>query len=251
MAEGPLFDFVVPDELLAEAVSHSKDRESIAGLELVPGTGEGKPPPLLGVLRQYGFAPLILFGIAAFVPSMVQNGIGILGPEIETSFHLNDAGLGALTFVAAVAQIAWGLPQAVAADHGSRKVVAAVCLGIYSIVMPFMALVTNVWPFALLYMVAAIGLGTSNTVHNSYLSDAYPTNARARVFSWRGLNDPLAQTVGILIVGYIAHATHNWRWCLVLAIFGLPVAIGSAATPRTRERSERVQSTSCERREGT
>ena len=205
MAEAPVFDFIVPDELLAEAVSRSKKHgENIAGLELVPGTGEGKPPPLLGVFRQYGFAPIIIFGIAAFVPSMVQNGIGILGPNIEKSFHLNDAGLGALTFVAAVAQIAWGLPQAVAADHGSRKIVAAVCLGIYSVVMPLMALVTNVWPFAFLYMIAAIGLGTSNTVHNSYLSDAYPTNARARVFSWRGLNDPLAQTVGILLVGYIA-----------------------------------------------
>lgn len=223
-----MFDFVVPDELLAEAVSRAKDTESIADLELVPGTGEGKPPPFLGVLREHGFAPLILFGIAAFIPDMIQNGIGILGPNIETSFRLSDAGLGALAFVAAVAQIAWGLPQAVAADHGSRKVVAAICLAVFAIVMPFMALVTNVWPFAFLYLIAAIGYGTSDTVHNSYLADAYPTHSRARVFAWRGLNDPLAQTAGILLVGYIAHATHNWRWCLVLALTGLPVAIGIA-----------------------
>ena len=228
MAEQPVFDFIVPDELLAEAVSRAKDPEAIAALEMVPGTGEGKPPPFLGVLRQHGFAPLILFGIAAFIPDMMQNGIGILGPNIESSFRLSDAGLGALAFVAAVAQIAWGLPQAVAADHGSRKVVAAVCLAVFAVVMPFMALVTNVWPFAFLYLIAAIGYGTSDTVHNSYLADAYPTHSRARVFAWRGLNDPLAQTAGILLVGYIAHATHNWRWCLVLALAGLPVALGLA-----------------------
>ena len=163
---------------------------------------------------------------------MVGNGLGILGPNIERSFHLDDAGLGALTFVAAVAQIAWGLPQAVAADRGKRRTVSAICLGIYSIVMPFMALVTNVWPFAFFYMFAAIGLGTSDTVHNSYLADAYPTSARARIFSWRGLNDPLAQTVGILLVGYIAQETHNWRWCLVLAALGLPF---SFALARIRE----------------
>jgi ABC-type branched-subunit amino acid transport system ATPase component/predicted MFS family arabinose efflux permease len=225
VADQPVFDFIVPDELLAEAVSRSKDKESVAGLEFVPGTGEGKPPPLIGVLREYGYWPLILFGIAAFIPDMVGNGLGILGPNIESSFHLNDEGLGALTFVAAIAQIAWGLPQAVAADRGSRRTVAAICLGIYSIVMPFMALVTNVWPFAFLYILAAVGLGTSDTVHNSYLADAYPTNARARIFSWRGLNDPLAQTVGILLVGYIAQETHNWRWCLVLAALGLPFAL--------------------------
>ncbi len=200
----PVFDFIVPDELLAEAVSRSKDPEAIAGLELVPGTGEGKPPPFLGVLREFGYAPLILFGLAAFVPDMIGNGIGILGPNIETSFRLSDAGLGALAFVAAIAQIAWGLPQAVVADRGSRKVVAAVCLAIFAIVMPFMALVKNVWPFAFLYLIAAIGYGTSDTVHNSYLADAYPTHARARVFAWRGLNDPLAQTAGILLVGWVA-----------------------------------------------
>ena len=157
VAEPAVFDFIVPDELLAEAVSRSRDREAIAGLELVPGTGEGKPPPLLGVLRQFGYAPLILFGIAAFIPDMIQNGIGILGPNIENSFHLSDAGLGALAFVAAVAQIAWGLPQAVAADRGSRKVVAAIALLVFAVVMPFMALVKNVWPFAFLYLIAAAG----------------------------------------------------------------------------------------------
>ena len=93
------------------------------------------------MLREFGYAPLILFGIAAFIPDMIQNGIGILGPNIENSFHLSDAGLGALAFVAAVAQIAWGLPQAVAADRGSRKVVAAICLVVFAIVMPFMALI--------------------------------------------------------------------------------------------------------------
>ncbi|MGO9342762.1 MAG: MFS transporter [Acidimicrobiales bacterium] len=226
MADGPIFDFIVPDELLAEAVSRSKDPEAIAGLELVPGTGEGKPPPFLGVLREYGYAPLILFALAAFVPDMIGNGISILGPNIESSFRLSDAGLGALAFVAAVAQIAWGLPQAVVADRGSRKVVAAVCLAIFAIVMPFMALVRNVWPFAFLYLIAAIGYGTSDTVHNSYLADAYPTHARARVFAWRGLNDPLAQTAGILLVGWVAAETHNWRWALVLAAVGLPLAFG-------------------------
>ena len=225
MGEPALFDFVVPDELLAEAVKHSGSSEAVAALELVPGTGEGKPPPLLGVLRQYGWAPIIAFGIAAFIPDMVGNGLGILGPNIEHSFRLDDAGLGALTFVAAVAQIAWGLPQAVAADHGSRKVVSAVCLGTYAVVMPLMFFIHNVWPFAFLYMLAAIGIGTSDTVHNSYLADAYPTNARARIFSWRGLNDPLAQTVVILLVGWLAQETHNWRYCLVLALAGLPVAL--------------------------
>ena len=67
-----------------------------------------------------------------------------------------------------------------------------------------MALVHNVWPFVFLYLVAAIGLGSSDTVHNAYLSDAYPTHGRARIFTWHNMNDPVSQTIGILLVGYIA-----------------------------------------------
>ena len=80
-----------------------------------------------------------------------------------------------------------------------------------------MALSRNVWPFTLLYILAAVGYGTSDTVHNSYLADAYPTQARARIFAYHNVSDPISQTVGIFIVGLIAAATGDWRWALLLA----------------------------------
>jgi ABC-type branched-subunit amino acid transport system ATPase component/sugar phosphate permease len=159
------------------------------------------------------------------VTDTIVNGIGILSPNIKNSFHLSGVGIGAVIFAGAVAQIAWGMPVAVFADRGSRKNVAAITLLIFSATVPLMALVHNVWPFVFLYLVAAIGLGSSDTVHNAYLADAYPTNGRARIFTWHNMNDPVSQTVGILLVGYIASATHNWRWALGLALLGVPVAL--------------------------
>ncbi len=50
MTNDPLFDFAVPEDLLREAVSQVKDAEVVADLEVMPGTGEGKPPPLIGIL---------------------------------------------------------------------------------------------------------------------------------------------------------------------------------------------------------
>jgi ABC-type branched-subunit amino acid transport system ATPase component/sugar phosphate permease len=224
--EAPLFSFVVPDELLAEAVSRSRDKEAVADVALMPGTGKGKPPPIMGILREGGFAPLILLTVGAFVTDTIVNGVGILSPEIKSSFHLSGVGLGAVGFTAAVAQIAWGMPVAVFADRGSRKIVAAVTLLIFSVTVPFMALMHNVWPFVFLYLLAAIGLGSSDTVHNAYLSDAYASEGRARVFAWHNMNDPVSQTVGILLVGYIAAAAHNWRWALALALIGVPIGVG-------------------------
>ena len=75
-----------------------------------------------------GYPPLVLLTAAAIVPSIFGYGINLIGNNLEKSFHLHDAGLGAVAFVVSVAQLLWAVPLAVWADRGSRKVVSAVCL---------------------------------------------------------------------------------------------------------------------------
>jgi len=55
--EESFFGFTVPDELLREAVARTRDPKAVAALEMIPGTGEGKPPPLMEILRAGGIAP--------------------------------------------------------------------------------------------------------------------------------------------------------------------------------------------------
>ena len=224
-APGALFDFTVPDELLKEAVSRHRDPEVVADLELMPGTGEGKPPPLAGIFQKVGYAPLVLMTLAAFVPGMISNGLGVLGPNVQHSFHLDLAELGAVAFVAAVAQIAWGLPVAILGDRGSRKVVTAVTLLIFAVAVPLMAVSTNIWFFVLFYLIAAVAFGTSDTVMNSFLADAYPTGGAGAVFALRNISDPLAQTVGVAVMTTIAAATGNWRYSLLVALIAIPIAL--------------------------
>jgi len=225
MGDQVRFDFAVPDELLQEVVARSGRPEFIADLAVMPGTGEGKPPPLAGILRQYGYAPLVLLTAAAIVPDTFGNGISVIGQNLEHSFHMHDAALGAVTFVAAVAQLAWAVPLALWADRGSRKVVAGVALLVFALVAPLMALAPNVWAFTFLYLVASVGFNVSETVHNSYLSDAYPTEGRGRVFSWHNLSDPLSLTIGILIFTLIVAVGHSWRWGMLIALAGVPIAL--------------------------
>ncbi|MGH9028565.1 MAG: ATP-binding protein [Acidimicrobiales bacterium] len=224
MPEEALFEFTVPDELLKEAVSRHSDQSEIADLDLVPGTGEGKPPPLRPILRAAGYAPLFLLTAAAILPSTLGYGVGLIGNNLERSFHLSDAGLGAVNFVASVAQLGWAVPLALWADRGSRKLVSAVVLLVFAVVAPFMALSPNVWWFVFLYLIASVGSGVNNTVHNSYLADAYPTEGRSRVFTWHYLADPMAQSFGILIFGYIVAFSHDWRWGMLVTALGVPIA---------------------------
>jgi ABC-type branched-subunit amino acid transport system ATPase component/sugar phosphate permease len=225
MTDQVVFDFAVPDELLKEVVAKSSNPEAIADLASMPGTGEGKPPALLGILRHSGFAPLVLLTAAAIVPGTFGNGIAIIGTNLEHSFHIHDAALGALAFVGSVAQLLWAVPLALWADRGSRKVVAAVALLVFAVFAPLMGLAPNVWAFAFLYLVASVGSGVNNTVHNSYLADAYPTEGRGRVFSWHNLSDPLSQTVGVLVFVFVVTIAHNWRYGTLIALAGIPIGL--------------------------
>jgi ABC-type branched-subunit amino acid transport system ATPase component/sugar phosphate permease len=221
--EGPLFDFAVPHDLLRDAVEKARDPEVIADLAVMPGTGDGKPPPLLGMLRTSGWSPLVLMTGAALIPGTFGYGINVIGHNLEVSFHMSNAALGAVAFVAQVSQLLWAVPLALWADRGSRKVVAGVSLLIFAVFGSVMALSPNVWAFAFLYLAASVGSGVNNTVHNSYLSDAYPTEGRGRVFSWHNLSDPISATVGTLIFGFVVTVTHSWRYGLLVALAGIPM----------------------------
>ena len=225
MGEPLVFDFAVPDELLKESIARRPVHEQVADAVMMPGTGEGRPPALASILRQSGTAPLVLLTVAALIPGTINNGIALIGNNLEHSFHIHDAALGAVTFVASVAQLLWAVPLALLADRGSRRNVAAVALIIFSVATPFMGLSPNVWWFVFLYLIASVGYGVNNTVHNSYLSDAYPTEGRGRVFSWHNISDPLSQTIGILVFGLIVSATNDWRWGLLVGLAGIPIGL--------------------------
>ena len=225
MTDEPLFDFAVPDDLLQEVVGKSRDAEAIADVDLMPGTGEGTSPPLLPILRAFSFTPLVLLTAAAMVPGTLGYGINLIGVNLQHSFHLSNAGLGAVAFVAQAAQLLWAVPLALWADRGSRKLVAIVSLLIVAVFAPLMGLSPNVWWFVFLYLIASIGFGVNNTVHNSYLSDAYPTEGRGRIFSWHNLSDPLSGTVGLLLFSAVVSLTGNWRDGLLIGLAGFPVAL--------------------------
>jgi ABC-type branched-subunit amino acid transport system ATPase component/sugar phosphate permease len=230
--EGPLLDFAVPDDLLRAAVRSSGAAAVVADLELVPGTGQGRPPAMRPILERFGYRPVFLFTAAALITLVIDNGISVLGPDIQKSFHVSDAGLAALLLLASASQIIFGVPIALWSDRGSRTRIAAVTLLLFAVVVPLMGASRSVWLFGLLAVISAIGHGPRDTTHMSYLTDAYPTEARARIFAYHGGADPVARTLGIFVLGTIASVTGSWRWALAFAVLGVPTAIGIL---RTRE----------------
>ncbi|MEX2268629.1 MAG: ATP-binding protein [Acidimicrobiia bacterium] len=221
----PLLSFAVPEDLLREAVAYSNAEDIVADLKMMPGVGEGKPPPMLSIFRRFGWRPVTYLTLAAFVVAMLDNGLlGVLAPDIQRSFRINDAELGAAVFAASAAQFGIALPVALASDRGSRVKVAAFCLAIFAIAVPFQGLVESIWLFAFLGIISSFGKAPNNTTHLSYLTDHYPPEARARIQAYQRGHDPIARTLGVAIMGGVAEAAGSWRWATLLALLAFPVA---------------------------
>jgi ABC-type branched-subunit amino acid transport system ATPase component/sugar phosphate permease len=222
----PLLSFAVTDDLLREAVAASHAVDAVADLQLMPGVGEGKPPPMLSILNRYGWAPVTFLTLAAFVVAILDNGLtGTLAPDIQRSFRISDAELGAAIFAASAAQIGIGLPVALASDRGSRVKVAAACLFIFAVAVSLQGWVHSIWLYAFLGMIGAFGKAPNTTTHLSYLVDHYPPEARARVQAYQRGHDPVARTLGVAIIGGVAAAAGSWRYGTLLALLGLPMGL--------------------------
>jgi ABC-type branched-subunit amino acid transport system ATPase component/sugar phosphate permease len=230
-----LLDLAVPEDLLRTAIARTKTEEAVADVALMPGVGDGKPPPLLPLLRTWGAGGIGLMLTASWLVHSLESGIGILGPDIKKTFGLSDAGLGALIFVMSAAYFVLGIPVALWADRGRRTRVAAITLVVWAIAVPLMGLAPSVWVLAALLVVAGIGRAAPNSAHLSYLSDAYPVEARARVMALHQAARPLGNTIGAGLMGAIAAIAggrEGWRWAMGFGLIGFAVAF---AIMRLRE----------------
>src|SRR5260370_21003359 len=153
---------------------------------------------------------------------MLDSGLGVVAPDVQRCCHVSDSGLAAAFFAASAAQIAIGLPVALASDRGSRVKVAAVCLFIFAVSVPLQGLVTSIWLFALLGIIGSFGKAPNQTTHLSYIADHYPPEARARVAAYQRGPEPVARTLGVAIVGAVAAVGTTWRWAMPLALLAIP-----------------------------
>jgi predicted MFS family arabinose efflux permease len=152
---------------------------------------------------------VILFGLNA-VDELDRSAFGLLLPEIKKYFGLNLTGVTSLQAAVIPAGLLFALPIARYADRGRRRPIAiggASAWGVFSIL-------TGLAPTVVLLGLARVGAGlgraVNNPVHPSMLSDYYPPNTRAKVFSAHRIANPVGQFAGPLIAGFVAAAV-GWR----------------------------------------
>jgi ABC-type branched-subunit amino acid transport system ATPase component/predicted MFS family arabinose efflux permease len=205
--------------------------------DLLPGVGD-EDTTLREALRVGGTATLLATGSARLLDGFDHSALSVLAPDVQRSLGASDAVMGAIGGAFGVLFLLGSIPVSTLADRHPRKLVAAVSMALWSVVVGLTAVVqTAFWLF-----VARLGTGISQSyalpVNAPLLVDTYPISARSRVVAAYGSMEVAGRVLGPLFAGGVAGLVagpESWRWVFAAtALLGAPVVLGLLRVPEPR-----------------
>ena len=178
--------------------------------------GVGDPPVTLRQgIATGGATLLVVLSILNGVDQLDTGAVGILAPDIKKSLATSNAVIAVATVGGTLFMIAGGLLLGRLADNKRRTTIIGLATVFWGALSLLTAAVTNALSFFVAR--ALTGLGRSNTqvVQGPVLADAYPINARARVFAVHGISGRVGALVAPLAIGGVVTLIgggNAWRW---------------------------------------
>ena len=238
---------VLAEEAKRQDEQATRSEVTVLPDDLLPGVG-AEPMPLGETLRAGGAATVVVLGAITIAEGLERAAGGVLAPDVQETLNVSDTTLIGINAFGGVALVLGAVPLAWLADRMSRvRIVWIATIG-WAVATALNGLVVN--PFQLFCSRVGIGFGQAYSVpvFASLLTDGYPIQGRARVFSLYWMAQPIGLVLGPFIAGAIADTAggaEGWRWTyLVLAVPPVLLAIVARALlrdpPRGRHEQELV-----------
>lgn len=195
-----------------------------------PIPAESGPAP--GVTRPYAYYALGLLTVVNLVNYLERNAIFALFEPIKRDLSLTDAHLGWIGAVYVLVFSIASVPAGIAGDLGSRRVVIATGVTIWSIATCLSGLVEGFG--SLMFARAMIGLGgaAAATAGASMVADYFPGRRRSVALGLFMAGLAIGGVLGILITGQLEH---HYGWRVAFFTLGLPGFLIAALTLRLRD----------------
>jgi ABC-type branched-subunit amino acid transport system ATPase component/sugar phosphate permease len=235
---------VLDEEAKRQAEQAARSAEVILPDDLLPGVGDA-PMTMREAVQSGGKAMLIALPLLGLVEEFDRVAITVLAPDIQDSLNVSDTTLAGIAGFGGVALVLGAVPLAWLADRVRRVRLTSLASIWWGISVFLQGLVVN--PFQMFCARLTTGLGQSNRipVHHSLLADAYPIQARARVFAVENLSRPAGLIIGPLMAGGIAKwvgGEDGWRWAFFAAsIPPIVLALVTLVTVREPVRGKNEQ----------
>ena len=192
--------------------------------------------PLREALRIGGWTTVITIGLAGALVGFDNVAVAVLSPDVQETLGASDAVMGAIAGAGGVLFLLGSVPISSLADRLPRTRIAAVCVALWSVLIALTGMVQNAFS---LFM-ARVGTGLAQSyelpVNGPVLIDAYPIEARGRVFGLSFSFQLGGFIVAPLLAGGITELVGGpeaWRWAFfVIAVLAVPLVLRPGPPPR-------------------
>ncbi len=179
---------------------------------------QAKPttPPTLKD-RRWALILLVAISTVAFIDRSILNTVG---QAIKDDLKISDLQLGLLGGAAfAILYGVMGIPVARLAERRSRVMIISAAVAVWSLMTALSGFANSFSHLLLARIGVGVGEAGAGAPSQSVLSDYYPPEKRASVFSILGLATPLGLVIGGLGGAIVAQ---NFGWRAAFLIVGLP-----------------------------
>jgi predicted MFS family arabinose efflux permease len=168
----------------------------------------------------YAWYVLILLTLGYMSNQIDRQILSILIEPIKAEFGASDLMMGLLTGPAfAIFYTFAGIPIARWADRGSRRLIIALSISIWSLFTVLSGLALGFWTLALCRVGVGTGEAGGTPPSNSIISDYFPIDVRARAIGIYGAGAQLGVSFGWLLGGWL----FLWLgWRMTFVAVGLP-----------------------------
>jgi MFS family permease len=192
----------------------------------------------LAVLGTAGILPIALLVGLAVTQGFDVAAFGVLAPEIRHTFHLDNAGIDAVTSLTAAVPVMCAIFLGYFGDKGNRLRLTAAGAILWGVAAIFTGLAPVLAVLIVARLAGGVGLLASQTIYPSLLSDFYPPEGLAKIFTVFLIGSSGLGLVGSPLAGWLGQVV-GWRPTFVL--LAVPTFICAAVLMLTlREPPRRV-----------
>ncbi|HUC04059.1 MAG TPA: MFS transporter [Acidimicrobiales bacterium] len=177
------------------------------------------------VLGAAGLLPLVLLIGLAVTQNFDVAAFGVLAPQIKHTFHLDNAGIDAITSLTAAVPVMCSIFLGYFGDKGNRLHLTAVGAVLWGIAAIFTGLAPVLAVLVAARLAGGVGLLASQTIYPSLLSDYYPPEGLSQIFTVFLIGSTGLGLVGSPLAGWLGSVT-GWRPTFV--VLALPTFLCAA-----------------------